>query len=180
MSIDDLKFRTKSMIPLIVIAIAVCVMVGFNARQSTEFSRAASDVIEHRDVAVTKLVRATRLATLIPYSILGSLVYDSDKPEGQAAKKMYENDRRSGEQLRAGSYAGPRQGGGHRAVRIAIEDERFGRAVETPVSRIGDETPGLAKRQQAGPKRSEGDGAKARLTGDVDLKFRTLVQASAR
>jgi len=69
MSIDNLKLRTKTMIPLAVMAFVVLAMVGFGAMKLSAISSDASEIIEHRDLAVTQLVRATRLMMMAPYSV---------------------------------------------------------------------------------------------------------------
>ena len=76
MSIDNLKLRTKTIIPLFMMAATVLAMVGFGAMKLSGISSTASDIIEHRDLAVTTEVRATRNMMLMPYYVLGNLTYD--------------------------------------------------------------------------------------------------------
>ena len=89
MLLDGLRLRTKLLIPLGVIAIIIAAMVCYNAVQLSALSGRASDIIEHRDAAIMRLVRASRLMTTVPSAILGSIIYDENTPEGRAAVAAY-------------------------------------------------------------------------------------------
>ena len=178
MSFDNMKFRTKSLVPLVVMAIAICAMVGFNARQMTDFSRAASDVIERRDVAVDRLIRASRLVTTIPYSVLGSLAYDASKPEGHLASEGY-----------AASFAKAtdlfEQAMGlapDKAPAIEQFKARFKTLFEESKKpfKIGEDTPGLSEGSKLAPADLDQMSEGARLMGELDIRFRTLVDDIAR
>ncbi len=85
MSIDNMKLRSKALIPLAVMALVVMAMVAFGAMKLSAISGTASAIIEKRDLAATLLIRASRNAVLLPYSVFGALVYDSDSAMGKAA-----------------------------------------------------------------------------------------------
>jgi methyl-accepting chemotaxis protein len=88
-TIDNLKLRTKTLIPLAIMALLVLAMVGFGAVKLSGVAGTASEIIEHRDVAAVQLARATRQMVTIPYSIFQTLVYDDSTPEGAAAGPLF-------------------------------------------------------------------------------------------
>ena len=91
MNFDNLKLRTKTLIPLLVMALVAFAMVAFGASELSKVSDKASEIIERRDMAGTQMARASRYMLLASLSVSGSLLYDSDSPEGRAA----EEDRKS-------------------------------------------------------------------------------------
>ena len=58
MNIDNLKLRTKVLIPLTLMAAMVVAMVVFGATRLIGVSATASDIIEKRDLAAVELTRA--------------------------------------------------------------------------------------------------------------------------
>ena len=69
MTINDLRLRTKSLIPLALMALVMLGMVVFDASRLIGVSETASDIIETRDLAAFKLVRVGRLIVQIPYAV---------------------------------------------------------------------------------------------------------------
>ncbi len=82
MRIDNLKLRTKSLIPLAVMAIAVFAMVAFAAQKLIAISEAAGEIIDHRDKAANYAARAALAMMMAPYSVSGALIYDASFPRG--------------------------------------------------------------------------------------------------
>ena len=87
MNIDNLKLRTKTLIPLVVMAFVILAMVAFGALNLSSISNKASEIIEHRDMAVSRMIRSSRTMMQAPYSVFGTLLFDSGTPEGRAATK---------------------------------------------------------------------------------------------
>ena len=85
MSFNDLRLRTKLVAPLAVMALTVLTMAGFGADRLFGVSSAANDIIEKRDVAATKVVRAGRLIAGIPYAVDVSILVDDSAPAHAAA-----------------------------------------------------------------------------------------------
>ena len=85
MSIDNLRLRTKSLIPLAAMAVVVCAMVVFSAQTLMTVTESASRIIEHRDKAAAYAARATLSMMMAPYSVSSALIYDGSSPEGRAA-----------------------------------------------------------------------------------------------
>ena len=86
MKIDNLKLRTKALIPLAVMCLAVAGIVGFGAWRLDDLSRSAGEIIAHRDKAAIFVARATGTTMMAPYSAFGALVYDGSSPEGRTAQ----------------------------------------------------------------------------------------------
>src|ERR1700682_470204 len=89
MSIDDLKLRTKTLIPLAAMALVILAMVSFGALKLIGISDQASEIIEHRDVAASQLIRASRAMLTAPYDVLAALVFDGDTAQGRAASEGF-------------------------------------------------------------------------------------------
>ena len=66
MSIDNLKLRTKVLIPLVLMAIGVLAVAGLGAMRLNAVSSTASDIIERRDQAVVELNSAARMINTMP------------------------------------------------------------------------------------------------------------------
>ena len=91
MTIDNLKLRTKVLIPLVLMAIGVLAVAGFGAARLNALSSTASDIIERRDQAVIELNSAARMITAMPQSIITNLLHDGTD-EGRAAwKQQFDN-----------------------------------------------------------------------------------------
>jgi len=89
MSVNDLRLRTKTLIPLGLMALTVVAMVMLGASRLVGVSSNASDIIENRDVAAFDIVKAGRLIVQIPYAISTTLLNDRESPVGLAAAKDF-------------------------------------------------------------------------------------------
>jgi methyl-accepting chemotaxis protein len=174
MSLDDLKLRTKMLIPLGVMALVVLSMVAFGSFKLANLSEKASDIIEHRDLAVTRMVRAARTMTFVPYSVFGTLVYDGGTPEGKAAdagfpKAVSMTDALLDEAMKLIP---------DKAAEIGKLKERFDALAEEAKKplKIGDDTPGLANGDKLKPDELNKMAEGARLVAAVDLKTRALIE----
>ena len=87
MTIDNLKLRTKVLIPLVLMAIGVLAVAGFGAVRLNAVSSTASDIIERRDQAVVELNSAARMINTVPQAIITNLLHDGTD-EGRAAWKQ--------------------------------------------------------------------------------------------
>ncbi len=91
MNIDNLKLRTKVVIPLMVMAAVVVAMVAFGATRLIGVSATASDIIEKRDLAAVELTRAAAAMSGVPHAIFAVLLYDQDDAARKAAKRDFES-----------------------------------------------------------------------------------------
>ena len=89
MKIDNLKLRTKTLMPLIMMALTVLAMVAFGANRLSSVSETASEIIEHRDLAAVTLVRASRSMVLTPVFRVRRPSMKMTAPEGRAADKGF-------------------------------------------------------------------------------------------
>jgi len=90
MSIDNLKLRTKVLIPLALMVTVVIAMVVFGATRLIGVSATASDIIEKRDLAAVELTRAAQAMSGVPHAVFAMLLYDQDDPARKASKKDFE------------------------------------------------------------------------------------------
>ena len=99
MSLNDLKLRTKNLVPIAIMVVTVVGMVALGAVRLHEISAAARVIIEERDLGAAKSVRAGQAVAHIPYAIDRIILNDSESPAGLAAQKDYETSARYAEQL---------------------------------------------------------------------------------
>ena len=86
MSLDNLKLRFKSLIPLALAACTILAMVAFGAERLTEVSGAANAIIQNRDAGAVALASATQRVAFLPYAVMSVGEYDSASPEVDSAK----------------------------------------------------------------------------------------------
>ena len=172
MSLDHLKLRTKMLIPLVVMALVVLAMVAFGSIKLASISEKASDLIEHRDLAGSRIARASRLITMTPYSVFGTLVYDGNTPEGKAAHAGFPTAVSGADtMLEEAMKLIP-----DKAADIGKLKERFDTLAEMAKKplKIGDDTPGLANGDKLKPEELNQMAEGARLVAVVDLQTRAL------
>lgn len=171
--INNLKLRTKVMIPIAIIAVVVLAMVSFGAMKLAEVGGAASDIIEHRDLAAVQMVRGARRMTQAASSILGSLVYDSNDPVGRAANEAFQASiDKAIECIDKAIGLSP-----DKASAIAVFKDRF-RVLADQMKRpmqIGRDTPGLAAGSKLKLKDLDAMAEGARLIGTIDAQMRQLI-----
>ena len=173
MTIDNLKVRTKSLIPLILMALLVLAMVGFGAARLTGVSGAASDIIEKRDLVATHLARAARSMVKTPYSVLGVLVYDSNTPEGRAAEEGFGKSIASADSL----FAEAIRLAPDKAAEISKFKQRFDETAELAKRpmKIGQDVPALSAGSKIKADELDKMAEGAKLMAEVDLRMRALV-----
>jgi methyl-accepting chemotaxis protein len=174
MKIDNLKLRTKTLMPLTLMALTVLAMVAFGAMKLSGISVAANDMIDHRALTATSLARAGRNMMMVPYSVFGSLFYDSDSPEGREAdagfpKSIASADSRFDEAAKLLP---------EKAATIAKFKDRFDAIAEKAKAplKIGDATPGLAHGSKLKPDELDQMAEGTKLLAEVDLQMRALVE----
>ena len=88
--IDNLKLRTKILIPLALMAAGVLVVAAFGATRLMRVSSMASVIIERRDLAAMEIARASHLMAAAPHAVFAILLYDKDDPQRETSKKEYQ------------------------------------------------------------------------------------------
>jgi methyl-accepting chemotaxis protein len=172
MKIDNLKLRTKALVPLIVMSLAVFAMVGFGAYRLDGLARDAGEIIGRSDKAAIYVARATHATMAPPYAVFGALIYDGSSPEGRTAQADFyaQIDKLASLLDSAGQFA-PRY-----AATFADFKKRFNEIAEKakkPLA-IGEDSPGLAAGADLSPadlgKLAEG----AREVAAIDTDARAL------
>lgn len=86
MKIDDFKLRTKILLPLALMGMAMAGVVGYGVLRLDGVSGDANEIIQHRDKAAVYVARLAYTMMMAPYSVFGALVYDGSSPEGRTAQ----------------------------------------------------------------------------------------------
>ncbi len=173
MSIDNLKLRSKALIPLVVMAIVVLAMVAFGAMKLSAISDAASEIIEKRDYAVTRMIRASRTVLQTPYSVFETFVYDSDSPMGKVADEGFTKAITQTDQLLdSAATLIP-----DKSTEIGQLKSRFDALAEkakTPF-KIGQDAPALEQGDKLKPAELNQMAGGARLLAEVDAGMQHLI-----
>ncbi len=85
MKFDNLRVRTKTILPVALMGAMLIAMVAFGATRLNDISSRAEGLIAKRTHAGLLLARVSRMAVSVPYSVFGSIIFDSDLPGGKAA-----------------------------------------------------------------------------------------------
>jgi methyl-accepting chemotaxis protein len=85
MRVDDLRIRTKTLIPVVGMALLALAMVAFGAVKLIGVSATASEIIERRDAGVDLLVRASRDVLEMGYDVFGVILFDGSQAQGKVA-----------------------------------------------------------------------------------------------
>jgi methyl-accepting chemotaxis protein len=172
MKIDNLSLRTKALIPLAVMCLAVAGIVGFGAWRLDDLSRSASEIIAHRDKAAIFAARATGTTMMAPYSAFGALVYDGSSPEGRTAQADFSNqlDKFNSLMDQASQYL-PQYGSTFAGFKAKAQE--IGEKGKKIVA-IGEDSPGLAIGKDLKPDDLDKLAEGARAVAEVDADARKL------
>ena len=172
MKVDNLKLRTKALIPLAVMCLAVAGIVGFGAWRLDDLSRSAGEIIAHRDKAAIFAARATGTTMMAPYSAFGALVYDGSSPEGRTAQADFGNqlDKFNSLMDSASQYL-PQYGSTFAGFKAKAQE--IGEKGKKIVA-IGEDSPGLAAGKDLKPDDLDKLADGARAVAEVDADARKL------
>jgi methyl-accepting chemotaxis protein len=99
MSFDDLKLRTKVLIPLVAMsAVFACVIVG-SAVKLHDLARRYSEITGRVDPAMLATARALRVANEVGRDVFGLLVYDGAGPNAHRADAEFRSAKTRGDTL---------------------------------------------------------------------------------
>jgi len=170
--IDNLSLRTKALIPLAVMCLAVAGIVGFGAWRLDDLSRSASEIIAHRDKAAIFAARATGTTMMAPYSAFGALVYDGSSPEGRTAQADFSSqlDKFNSLMDQASQYL-PQYGSAFAGFKAKAQE--IGEKGKKIVA-IGEDSPGLAVGKDLKPDDLDKLAEGARAIAEVDSDARKL------
>jgi methyl-accepting chemotaxis protein len=170
--VDNLKLRTKALIPLAVMCLAVAGIVGFGAWRLDDLSRSAGEIIAHRDKAAIFAARATGTTMMAPYSAFGALVYDGSSPEGRTAQADFSSqlDKFNSLMDQASQYL-PQYGSTFAGFKAKAQE--IGEKGKKIVA-IGEDSPGLAVGKDLKPEDLDKLADGARAVAEVDADARKL------
>ncbi len=173
MSFNNLRLRTKSLIPLGIMAITMLVMVAFGADRLIEVSRSAREIIEQRDAGATKLSFAGRMIVYVPYSIYGAILFDNNSPAGLATKRDFDTAADKGVALLKSAAALLPD----RAAAIAKLETRLQALAEKSKApyKEGYDQPGVEYGNALKPNELAQAAHATKLAGEVDADSRALV-----
>ncbi len=87
MFMDNLRIRTKALIPVVVLAIAVLTIVLVGSYQLSSLNTAAQDIIDRRDQGLASILKATRTVNLLKITVFQSLMYADDAAASQGVSE---------------------------------------------------------------------------------------------
>ena len=172
MKIDNLKLRTKTLVPLALMATIVFAMVAFGASRLIGISRSASEIIENRDVASNLIARAARYMLESSYDVFGALVFDANDSQGRAANESFSKSiENTLALLDEAARLIP-----DRSAEIGKFKARFQAtaALEQKPFKIGADLPALSVGSKLTPDQLDKMAEVARLLADVDSQIRAL------
>jgi methyl-accepting chemotaxis protein len=174
MSVDNLKLRTKILIPLSLMGLVILAMAAFGAQKLSDISGKAREIIERRDMASVLIVRASRNMVMAPYSVFGALLYDPNGPDGRAAAEGFP---KAVEQVNSlldeVAKLTP-----EKAAEIASFKGRFQPLMEKSkqIIKIGQDIPPLSDGRKLKPEELDQFAEGAKLVSDVDMQTRGLIE----
>jgi methyl-accepting chemotaxis protein len=174
MGLDDLKIRTKTLAPVVIMGVMMVAMIVLSADSLRTLSSAGNEIIAKRDRAVLELSRAARAFVYAPYSVLGSIVYDSDSPAGKAATEDFQKVGES-------TLGILDQAAGllpEKAAEIGQFKSRFSDFMKKAKQAfdMGAAAPGVDHGRSLKPEALDDLAQAAKLGGEVDLASRALVK----
>jgi methyl-accepting chemotaxis protein len=175
MNFDDLKLRTKILIPVSVMALLVLAMVAFGASKLDAVSATAHNLIENRSAATVKLAGARVEILRNTAAVLGSLVYGGEGAEGRRARADFPASIAEGE----GKFDEAIRLLPDQSAELAKFKQRFQALIDQSRAafEIGQETPGLIDGGKLKPAGLEKMGEGARLLAAIDAESRDLAGA---
>ena len=90
MRFDDLKLRTKTLIPLVGMAVVFAVVIASGALKLNDLTHRYGQLTTGVDPAIVRLSRAGRILVDVSRDVYESLNYDSADPRGKAADADFE------------------------------------------------------------------------------------------
>lgn len=173
MNFDNLRLRTKALLPIVALVLVVGAIIIFGATRLIGVSTSASDIIEHRDQGAQLMVRGSRFVIMTGYAVFGVLAYDSDTVEGKFAAASYPT---SIERANA-SFTQAMRLLPDKAATIAKIKERFATIADLSKApyQIGSDTPGLANGSKLKPQELDKMAQGTKLLANVDIKMHELV-----
>jgi len=169
MRFDDLKLRTKTLIPLVGMAIVFAAVIASGALNLSNLTHRYGQLTTGVDPAIVRLSRASRIAVDISRDVYESLNYDSADPRAKAADADFEGakDEADGSLDEAASL-NPANADQYRAFK-----DRFDNLYQAALAprAIAAVIPGLAVGSKMSPADMDKMGEAARQIGALDVQI---------
>ncbi len=140
MLLENLKIRTKALIPLLMMALIVLAVIGFGAFQLTTLGSKSSDIINRRDRALVDVLHATRSINRLKIATFQALIYDNSENE-RVQKQFDDAHAMADKQLADAASLLPESR--KELETISTRFDALAESAKTPL-KIGLDTPGLA------------------------------------
>ncbi|MDE3176262.1 MAG: HAMP domain-containing protein [Pseudomonadota bacterium] len=173
MSIDDLSLRTKSMIPLALMACAMVAMVVLGATRLMAVSQASRAIIEQRDVGALDLSRAAQIVVIANNAIHVALMSDSGSPIATAAADKFN----SAQEVANGYFNSAAAALPDKSAEIGKLRQAFDDYVESakPVFKAALDLPGLERGHALKPEELDQIAAVVKPISELDVAGYKLV-----
>ena len=173
MSFDNLRLRTKALIPLALLALTIGAMFAMASLQFRSVAASTDDIVSRRDVAALKLAQVANMIERIPYAVAATLLTESDQPAGLAAQRDFDSAPAIADiLLQAAIDATP----GH-AAEIAKFRDRTKALIQKlrPVYRAGLGAPGLNHGRSLKPEDLDAMALATKELEGLDAELRALI-----
>jgi len=173
MNLDNVRMRTKSLVPIGLMAALMLAIAAFGSLKLVGMSRDASEIIEKRDVAVTLLARTTQDVFAVGYDVFGAMDLDTLGEAGAAISADYAKAVKHARGLFDEAMAlSPADADTFRGFRARFDDivEKTAKPFE-----IGNATSPLTLGRELKPEELDDLAKAAKLMGDADKSLRSLV-----
>jgi len=167
MAFDDLKLRTKTLIPLIGMAAVFAVVIGSGAIKLNDLTHRYGQITNGVDPAILRMSRGSRIALEVSRDVYESLNYDSSDPRSKQADQAFTGAKAKGDQnFDEAITLNPAKADQYRAFK-----DRFDAIYESAKApkAIAEAIPGLAVGSKMTPADMDKMGEAAREIGTLDV-----------
>ncbi|MDR3508829.1 MAG: methyl-accepting chemotaxis protein [Caulobacteraceae bacterium] len=169
MRFDDLKLRTKTLIPLVGMAAVFACVIGVGAIKLNDVAQRYSHITEGVDPALLRIARAMRIANEVGREGFEALAYDRQDPRSQLSTQQFKEAKARGDaNFDDAIRLNPAKANQYQALKArfdAIYDEA------TSAVALGASIPGLALGSKLTPKDLDQIGIAVKQLEDVDTKI---------
>ena len=176
MRFDDLKLRTKILIPLVGMALLFTCVTGGGIIKMNELSRDYGHITTAVDPALLQMARAGRYATEISNDVFEELTYDPDDPRGKQALANFEAAKTSGDSaIDEAARVNPERAERYRAFKDQFD--AIYRSAQAPMH-IGSSIPGIVRGRALKPTDLDELGVAGRAMADLNDQVRAFTGQS--
>jgi methyl-accepting chemotaxis protein len=173
MNFNNMKLRTKSLLPLGITAATILAMVALGANRLMDVSGMARQLVEHRDIGALNISRAGKSIAYIPASVFAAVLYDSASPQSIASKADFQSSPKTISDLLDAAKA---QLPDH-ADELAKFADRASALYEKAKIAVAEkaDTPGLDHGKALKPEELEAMALAAERSAEIDVEARRIV-----